>query len=64
MRFLLGAAAILTLQGSAGAQPLPPKIQSNAYNIEIFQGPLIAPIHVTGVGGAYVAVAEGRRDRR
>jgi hypothetical protein len=38
---------------------LPPKIQSNGYNIEIFQGPLIAPIHVTGVGGAYVALAEG-----
>jgi hypothetical protein len=34
-------------------------INSNAYNIEIYQGPLVAPIHVMGVGGAYIASAEG-----
>jgi hypothetical protein len=27
--------------------------------MEIFQGPVIAPMHVTGVGGAYIASAEG-----
>jgi hypothetical protein len=27
--------------------------------MEIFQGPVVAPMHVTGVGGAYVASAEG-----
>jgi hypothetical protein len=32
---------------------------NNDYAIEIFQGPLLAPIHVTGVGGAYIASAEG-----
>lgn len=37
----------------------PPCIRSGtSYDIEIFQGPLLAPIHVTGVGGAYVAMAE------
>lgn len=37
---------------------MPPTLKSNDYAIEIFQGPLLAPIHVTGVGGAYVASAE------
>jgi hypothetical protein len=41
------------------AQSLPPPITNNDYNLEIVQGPLIAPIHVMGVGGAYVALAEG-----
>jgi hypothetical protein len=41
----------------AAAQTAPP-ITSNHYAIEVFQGPLLAPIHVTGVGGAYVALAE------
>ena len=27
--------------------------------MEIFQGPVVAPMHVTGVGGAYIASAEG-----
>jgi hypothetical protein len=43
--------------GPASAQT-PPPITSNHYAIELFQGPLLAPIHVTGVGGAYVALAE------
>jgi hypothetical protein len=37
---------------------VPPPLTTNRYSIEIFQGPLLAPIHVTGVGGAYVASAE------
>jgi hypothetical protein len=37
----------------------PPCIRSGTgYDIEIYQGPLLAPIHVMGVGGAYVAMAE------
>jgi hypothetical protein len=47
--------------GIAAAQtaPIAPRpIGTNAYAIELFQGPLLAPIHVTGVGGAYVASAE------
>jgi hypothetical protein len=39
------------------AQSAPP-ITSNDYALEIFQGPLLAPIHVVGVGGAYIALAE------
>jgi hypothetical protein len=34
------------------------KLNDNAHQIEIFQGPLLAPIHVTAVGGAYVAFAQ------
>lgn len=45
--------------GVAAAQSLPPPITSSNYNIEIYQGPVIAPIHVTSVGGAYIASAEG-----
>jgi hypothetical protein len=37
---------------------LPPPVTTNDYAIELFQGPLLAPIHVMGVGGAYVASAE------
>jgi hypothetical protein len=37
----------------------PPKLANNNYAIELFQGPLLAPIHVTGVAGAYIASAEG-----
>jgi hypothetical protein len=41
------------------AQPTPlPTVQTNDYAIEVFQGPLLAPIHVMGVGGAYIASAE------
>ncbi len=42
----------------AQTAPTPPTITSNSYSLEIFQGPILAPIHVTGVGGAYVASAE------
>ncbi len=35
-----------------------PRICHNDYAIELFQGPLLAPIHVTGVAGAYIASAE------
>jgi hypothetical protein len=31
---------------------------NNSYELEIVQGPLLAPVHVTGVGGAYVAFAQ------
>jgi hypothetical protein len=50
--------AVTTSSRSARAQA-PPMIRSNDYAIEIYQGPILAPIHVTGVGGAYVASAEG-----
>ena len=43
---------------AAQTAALPPALTGNGYSLEIFQGPLLAPIHVTGVGGAYVAWAE------
>jgi hypothetical protein len=48
-----------TGRGPARAQALPPPIPNSNYNIEIFQGPVIAPIRVTALGGAYTALAEG-----
>src|SRR6185312_8314906 len=62
----LGAALALTLAAGDEARAqtalLPPltlpTIQNNDYALEIFSGPLFAPIHVIGVGGAYVASAE------
>jgi hypothetical protein len=44
--------------GQCPPPPTPPKIANNNYAIELFQGPLLAPIHVTGVAGAYIASAE------
>jgi hypothetical protein len=35
-----------------------PPLKDNTHQIEIFQGPLLAPVHVTAVGGAYVAFAQ------
>ncbi len=34
-------------------------IRRNDYDIQFYQGPLIAPIRVTGLGGAYTGYAEG-----
>jgi hypothetical protein len=53
------AAALLLLAGDAAAQQRSQFITNNDYRIELFQGPLLAPIRVTGLGGAYIALAEG-----
>ncbi len=37
----------------------PPAIQKNDYNLEFYQGPVIAPIRVAGLAGAYTGYAEG-----
>lgn len=42
----------------SGSTTAPP-IRSNDYKLELFQGPVLAPIRVTGLGGAYIASAEG-----
>ncbi|PIE05941.1 MAG: hypothetical protein CSA75_02125 [Sorangium cellulosum] len=52
--FILCAVA----EGVADAQPGEP-ISTNRYNVEVFQGPVLAPQHVTGLAGAYTAFAEG-----
>lgn len=43
------------LPGEARAQPLP----SSRYSLDLFQGPLLAPIRVSGIAGAYAGYAEG-----
>ncbi len=48
-------AGMVALPGEAAAQPLP----SSDYSIDLFQGPLLAPIRVSGIAGAYAGYAEG-----
>jgi hypothetical protein len=57
-RALAIAVASLTLEAPARAAPGDP-INSNHYAVELFQGPLLAPLRVTGLGGAYGPYAEG-----
>jgi hypothetical protein len=40
----------------AGAQP---KLTTSDFKIDLFQGPILGSTRVTGLGGAYTAVAEG-----
>jgi hypothetical protein len=37
----------------------PPRLHQGRFSIDLFQGPLLAPISVTGIAGAYAAYAEG-----
>ena len=57
-RRALAALAVLLVASRASAQEDVP-IQRNDYDIQFYQGPLIAPIRVTGLGGAYTGYAEG-----
>ena len=34
-------------------------IQTSNYSVDLFQGPVLATARITGLGGAYVAIAEG-----
>jgi len=56
-RFSLAAfvSAALSVTTGVRAEPLP----SNDYAIDLFQGPVLAPIRVTGIAGAYAGYAEG-----
>ncbi|WP_434048034.1 MULTISPECIES: hypothetical protein [Sorangium] len=51
----LSALALAGLSPAASAQPL----QDNAYALDLFQGPILAPLRVTGIAGAYAGYAEG-----
>ena len=55
--FLALSAAALVATGSANAfgEPLP----NNDFAIDLFQGPILAPIRVIGIAGAYAGYAEG-----
>jgi hypothetical protein len=37
----------------------PPRLRQGKFSLDLFQGPLLAPISVTGIAGAYAAYAEG-----
>lgn len=52
---VLGALAAAALATPAAADPLP----SNEYTIDLFQGPLLAPLRILGLAGAYAGYAEG-----
>jgi hypothetical protein len=52
-----GLLAIAALCSSSRANAAPPL--DNHYSIDLFQGPILAPIRVTGIGGAYAGYAEG-----
>jgi hypothetical protein len=49
------AVAILASARPARAQSLP----NNHYAVDLFQGPILAPIRVIGIAGAYAGYAEG-----
>jgi hypothetical protein len=58
----LVALAIFLLARIAVAQPLGPdgsRIVTNQYSVDLSQGPVLASVRVTGLAGAYVAIAEG-----
>jgi hypothetical protein len=57
-RGLAGAAALAGL-GLAARPAAAQAIKTNNYSIDLFQGPVLAPINVTALGGAYAAYAEG-----
>ena len=47
------------LPSRAHAQHAPSAIDTNNYSIEFYQGPVMAPLRVTGLAGAYTGYAEG-----
>lgn len=51
------AAAVTALCRTAAAQPAP-RIVDNNYTLEVFQGPVLASSRLSGLAGAYSAVAE------
>lgn len=54
-----GLAGLCVAIFSSLAFAAPPKIQDNNYSVEFFQGPVIAPVRITGLAGAYSGYAEG-----
>jgi len=59
---VLAGLVIFGVARIAGAQPLGPDgstIVTNQYSVDLTQGPVLASVRVTGLAGAYVAIAEG-----
>ncbi len=57
--FLGATAAAVGLLVPLGVRAQESSIRTNQFALDLFQGPILAPISVTGVAGSYAAVAEG-----
>jgi hypothetical protein len=56
----LASALLASLVAPAAAQADPkPALDDNHFALDVFQGPILAPIDVTAIAGAYAAYAEG-----
>ena len=60
----MGAGLLVLFAGrtASGAGPLGPEgtpIQTSAYGVDLFQGPVLATTRITGLAGAFTAIAEG-----
>lgn len=58
MRRLVVALSLLA-SSAAPARAADAPTLTNDFNVELFQGPVLAPLRVTGLAGAYTAYAEG-----
>jgi hypothetical protein len=57
-----GLVALGLVRQAAGAGPLGPEgtpIRTSAYGVDLFQGPVLATTRITGLAGAFTAIAEG-----
>jgi hypothetical protein len=58
----VGLLASVLGRNAWAAGPLGPEgapIQTSAYGVDLFQGPVLATTRITGLGGAFTAIAEG-----
>lgn len=58
-RLLAATALAVALGLSWPARAANPPITSSNYAVDVFQGPVLAPVRVTGLAGAYAPIAEG-----
>jgi hypothetical protein len=56
---ILPLAFVIAIAPGAARADEPSRLQPGRFAIDLFQGPLLAPISVTGIAGAYAAYAEG-----
>ena len=59
VRAALLASALLGARGAAAQLVQGADLLTNDYNIDLYQGPVLASTRVIGLSGAYVAIAEG-----
>ncbi|MFP2960399.1 hypothetical protein ACLEPN_21905 [Myxococcus sp. 1LA] len=50
---------VAVLATSGGALADNPPLTGSNYSIDVYQGPVLAPVRVTGLAGAYAPIAEG-----